>query len=327
MLIFARIADFAAKDRPRKLRAMEAQGGHWQPSQGPPVTPRDKPFFGASREPPKPPPFHGMAPVPEGVSMPAGYRDDAHTPPYDSPKSAEPTDDLHTETLSALETWEDMRAALNEFEQRIAGTLSPLPSDIFPTTTSPFGESLVYASYETSVIWAFYYTAHIVLLRGHPHMPPASLAAAAAAAAQTSPYVERIGRIAAGMMPNGLPTPFGPAVGAALCEATIPLFVAGAQLSDAGQREWLVVRLRELNQRSGWTSIGLIAAGCETAWERADAMRKAPPYKRSTPRRLVLPVPPPDIEVPWQDQGGDGRSAPRDEHEFRLQHAAGLIDG
>jgi hypothetical protein len=217
-----------------------------------------------------------------------------------------------------------LRAALNEFEQRIARSFSPLPPDIFPPTTSPFGQSLVYASYETAVIWSFYYTAHILLLRSHPHMPPASLAAAAAAIVQTAPYVELIGRIAAGMMPNGLPTPFGPAVGAALCEATIPLFVAGVQLSNGDQRRWLVERLRDLNQRSGWASIGLIAAGCETAWERADAVRNAPPYQRSTPRRLVLPVPPPDIKIPWQVKNPDG-TLPRDEHDFRLYHAAGLI--
>jgi hypothetical protein len=327
MLIFARIADFAAKDRPRKLRAMEAGGGHLSPPQGPPVGPPQsaKPDgHGAHREHPQPPPFYGMAPVPEEVPMPSSYRDQAHTPPYDSPQSSESPDDLQTETNAALEMWQDMHAALLEFEQRIASVLSPLPPDIFPPTNSPFGESLVYASYETSVIWSFYYAAHIVLLRSHPHMPPASLAAAAAAVVQSAPYVERIGRIAAGMMPNGLPTPFGPAVGAALCEATIPLFVAGVQLSDPEQRGWLVERLRELNQRSGWASIGLIAAGCETAWERADAVRKAPPYQRSTPRRIVLPLPPPDIEVPWQVKDPDG-SLPRDEHDFRLHHAAGLI--
>jgi hypothetical protein len=326
MLIFARIADFAAKDRPRKLRAMEGDGGHWRPAQAPPFAPQSAkaPLFAPNREPPKQPPFFGMAPVPEGVPMPASYRDQAYTPPYDSPKSSEPPDDLQSETLSALEAWEDMHAALNEFEQRIASALGPLPSDIFPTTSSPFGDSLVYASYETSVIWTFYYAAHIVLLRGHPHMPPASLAAAAVAATQTAPYVERIGRIAAGMMPNGLPTPFGPEVGAALCEATIPFFVAGAQLSDAEQRSWLVERLRELNKRSGWASIGLIAAGCETAWERADAARNAPPYQRSTPRRPVLPVPPPDVEVSGEVNDPDG-SAPRDERDFRLHHAVGLL--
>jgi hypothetical protein len=326
MLIFARIADFAAKDRPRKLRAMEANGGRWSPPQGPPfATPQSaKPTAPWPPGPPQPPPFFGMAPVPEGVSMPASYRDQAHTPPYDSPESSVPIDDLQTETNAALELWQDMHAALLEFEKRIASVLSPLPPDIFPPTNSPFGESLVYASYETSVIWSFYNAAHIVLLRSHPHMPPASLAAAAAAVVQTAPYVERIGRIAAGMMPNGLPMPFGPSVGAALCEACIPLFVAGVQLSGREQRRWLVERLRELNQRSGWASIGLIASGCETAWERADAVRKAAPYQRSTPRRIVLPVPPPDIEVPWQVENPDG-SHPRNEHDFRLHHAAGLI--
>src|SRR6266571_7993391 len=39
ILILGRIADFAAKDRERKIKAVEANGGQWRPTPGMPMGP------------------------------------------------------------------------------------------------------------------------------------------------------------------------------------------------------------------------------------------------------------------------------------------------
>jgi hypothetical protein len=178
---------------------------------------------------------------------------------------------------------------------------------------------------ETSVIWAFYYAAHIVLARSHPHMPPMVMMAAGAAATQTAEHAARIGRIAAGMMPLAITPPANPQLTASLAEVTIPLFIVGVQLHDATQRAWLVDRLRALDGATGWKSIGFIAAGCETAWERAAAAGHGPPYLRTTERQVVVPVPvPPDGVEPLWAQAADGGVA-LDEDDRRVKLAAGLI--
>jgi hypothetical protein len=56
------------------------------------------------------------------------------------------------------------------------------------------------------------------------------------------------------------------------------------QYQDPKQREWLITRLVDIDRRTGWASAGTIAKGCETAWEKAAAMGRGPPYKRRTRR-------------------------------------------
>jgi hypothetical protein len=72
-----------------------------------------------------------------------------------------------------------------------------------------------------------------------------------------------------------------PNLGACLCESSLPLFFAGVQYQDSEQRRWLVNLLRNVENRTGWKSVGMVAQGCETAWERAFEMKRGPPYKRT----------------------------------------------
>jgi hypothetical protein len=86
------------------------------------------------------------------------------------------------------------------------------------------------------------------------------------------------------MMPHTLAQPLNPSLGATLCEVTLALFFAGVQYREPQQRSWLVKRVRELEALTGWASVGMIAQGCETAWEKAWQAGRGPPYTRTAPQ-------------------------------------------
>jgi hypothetical protein len=97
-----------------------------------------------------------------------------------------------------------------------------------------------------------------------------------------------------------------PFLGAVLTESTLSLFFAGITFRDPRQREWLITRLLETDKRTGWASAGIIAKGCETAWEKAAEMGRGPPYKRRTKR--VVPV---NNDVESEDAGDGTREQGR----------------
>ena len=196
-----------------------------------------------------------------------------------------------------------------------AEAFAPLPPDICPPVPSgkdnmtPFGPALVHRSYDISIIWTLLHLAKIILLRSHPAMPPAAQMAAGVGAQATQPYAMLIGRITAGMqIPLG--EDLSPSLGAVLTESTLSLFFAGVQYQDPTQREWLITRLLEVDRRTGWASAGIIARGCETAWEKAAAMGRGPPYERRTRRigeqgPLVLDPMAPQGSSSWRERDGD----------------------
>jgi len=235
--------------------------------------------------PPKPmpaPSFYGMAPTPATFHAPPAYQAYTSSPSSQSPKSVKSEIDLDAATASALEEWQRIRTALDLFAQSLGPAFQPLPSEYrhAPTPPPPFGSVLEYRSYDTANIWALYYMSHIILLRSHPHMPPAAMIAAGVAAPQTAPYAALIGQIAAGIALPARGQPLNPSVGACLCEVCMPLFFAGVQYREAAQRTWLVERVREIERRTGWASLGMIALGCETAWVKAAEAGRGPPWNR-----------------------------------------------
>jgi hypothetical protein len=48
------------------------------------------------------------------------------------------------------------------------------------------------------------------------------------------------------------------------------------------QRQWLIRHLHDITRLTGWESARQIADGCETAWTRAAANGRGPPYVRAT---------------------------------------------
>jgi hypothetical protein len=275
--------------RPAPSMAMGPPGGQSSPSNAPPngfpmPTTDQRPPPQNPTGPTTPPTFYGMAPMPTNVHMPSSYAMNTSTPPNQSPTRSESNDvDLPTATQAALVEWSEMYAALANLETHFGPGFQPLAADLHHTQSTPFGPPLMYPSYDIAVLWALYYSAHIVALRSHPHMPPAAMIAAGVGAGQTAHYAILIGRIAAGMMPHPLVQPLNPSLGATLCEVTLPLFFAGVQYREPLQRSWLVSRVRELEALTGWASVGMIAQGCETAWEKAGLAGRGPPYTRTAP--------------------------------------------
>jgi hypothetical protein len=316
ILLLGRIADFTARDRNRKVKVLEANGGQWRPPpgmdfesptvsrkssisvpRGPPGQPGQGPPPGGpiptvggqipppnQRKPSGPPAstpmFFGMAPMPPSAHMPSSYAvQSATTTP--SPKSERSDYDLEVETQLALDEWFQIRSALNTFKSHFGPQFQPLSAEFHQPQPTPFGPALQYRSYDVATLWALYYMSYIIAIRSHPHMPAPAMMAAGVAAQQTAPFATLIGQIAGGIVPPHPGQAMNPSLGASLCEVAMPLFFAGIQYQDPGQRAWLVRHVRDIEARTGWASVGMIAQGCETAWVKAFEAGRGPPYQRT----------------------------------------------
>ncbi|RMZ30729.1 hypothetical protein D0859_05175 [Hortaea werneckii] len=304
ILLLGRIADFAARDRPRKLKQIEVNGGSWRPAPGmdiprppqpaAPPTPHSThanlpPQAQAGFPPqstPTMPSFYGMAPPPrQNVQMPSSYAplNDIHTPQRSPPNDSM---DLNEATQAALREYGEIRAALHTFAASLGEAYQPLPPEYQPVIDSPFGSALVYRTFDIGTLWGVYNMCMIIAIRSHPHMPPAAHMAAGVAAQQTAPYAQEIGRIAAGIVPGPPDQPLNPSLGAALCESCMPSFFAAIQYRDARQRHATITRIHSIAQRTGWGSAEVIANGCETSWVKAAAAGRGPPYTRIARNRF-----------------------------------------
>lgn len=303
VLLLGRIADFASRDRKRKLKQMEANGGQWRPaagmniprppqSQAPPTPisashghPMSGSFHMPMSAPPPMPDFYGMAPPPRAnIQMPNSYSAFPNMPPTPQdthrPKTAE--FDLPRATQEALEEHRRIREALELFQRTLSGVhaFQPLASDSYHSTDTAFGPTYFYRTYDIGCLWALYNMAVIIAIRAHPHMPPAAHVAAGVAAAETKHYAMEIGRIVAGIVPGPEDQALNPSLGAALCESCMASFFAAVQYQDPRQRYETVTRIFSIARRTGWGSAELIANGCETAWVKAAAAGRGPPYTR-----------------------------------------------
>lgn len=290
MLILGRIADFASRDRERKLKQMTLNGGQWRPAPGMniPRPPGPPPGQGPPQGPsPGPPPqagpaFFGMAPPPrQNVQMPASYNPAHETPGQQQHAKSPEAFDMQVATAAALEEYGKIRAALRDFVTAMSGeAFQPLDADCHTPLDTSFGKALFYRSYDIGCLWAVYNMCEIIAIRSHPHMHPASHAAAAIAAKDTAFYAEQIGRIAAGIAPGPAAQPLNPTLGSALCESCMPSFFAAVQYQRPDQRHETVMRIFGIALRTGWGSAELIANGCETSWVKAAEAGRGPPYQR-----------------------------------------------
>lgn len=337
ILLLARVASFSARDRRRKLKMQRAglgarPGG---PPMGKPPTGGVASLNSLRSQPTgphpgptnlSPPPFYGMAPVKQG-KMPAFYdrglngstnQPDRNVEPGDSEDSSPPCFDetdspstasaraataLAQATQAALLDWENLLHSVNAFPSYFPPEFQPIDNAWASNADmlSPFGPPLIYQSPFIAVAWAHYHTCQILAHRAHPHMPPASMVAAGAAASRTKFHVNEIGRITAGIVDvtiglsrfdkarrqtrsvisnDSAPIPnLNPNLVSALCEISVPLFCAGIQYASTDQRRWLVDRLHLIHVQTGWESAHAIVAGCQRAWARAGENGFGPPWK------------------------------------------------
>ena len=274
-----RLADFAGKDLPRKLRAQreaeknlqsQAAGQHTnQPS--PPQRPPAMPSSMQAR------PMYGMVPDPGPVRVPTGFDQAQHDQIYTAPVPSEDKS-LDIATHEAECQWAAISQAFDVYLESLGPAYAPLEPEHMPPMATPFGPALYYRSYAIACILTMYFCGRIICMRVKPTMPPAAMAAAGVAAQSTATYANTIGRIVAGIQPVDNTIAITPSHGAALMDVCMGLFHAGVQYRDAAQRGWTISKLRDTARLTGWQTSNLIASGCERAWIRAAEMGRGPPY-------------------------------------------------
>ncbi|KAL2753439.1 hypothetical protein ACRALDRAFT_2111761 [Sodiomyces alcalophilus JCM 7366] len=302
ILVLGRLMTFAAKDLPRKRKAMQSFGMMGGSPGGPPRMapgmmmgmPPGGPPGGAPGGPPmqgppppgsmpgglppgmfggpgggSPPMFPGMLPTSSKVSLPMGFgpmRD--QTPPRDASEDL----DLGTATDAALREWESIREAFTHLRSRFGPEFEPLGPEYADRRDSPFGPTLQYRTFSVAGIWLNYYMGLIHLYRTHPMMPPAAMIAQGIQARHTDQYAREIGRIAAG-----------------LCDDLTGVTEISTLAQEVAQRHWLISRLHNIARLTGWQSARQIAEGCEAAWRKAAELGKGPPYTKDP--SLVREIP------------------------------------
>ena len=277
LLLLARLADFAAKDLPRKRRAGIAAA---KAQQAPVESQKSGPNPSPQQKKGQSPPFYGMMPDPGPVRLPNGFDQTQHDRIFSAPPPSA-NKDLSAATAEAEAEHAAITAAFAAWAEALGPAFAPLSSEHMTPMATPFGPAIYYRSYPIACIQGVFHCAHIIRIRTSPSMPAAAMAAAGVAAQATALHANTIGRICAGIQPVSNTEPLNPHHGAALMDICMPLFHAGVQYRDPAQRGWLITKLRDVSRLTGWQTSALIASGCERAWIRAAQMGRGPPYERT----------------------------------------------
>ncbi|MCJ1312102.1 hypothetical protein MMC25_005776 [Agyrium rufum] len=260
------------------------------PSGLPPVASPTTPMGGPPGMPPGIPsgvppggraPMYGMMPASAPVPIPPAFLDAPRDRIYFPRPLSEDDIQLASATIEAEREWEEISRACDIFEASLGEHFQPLPPDVQPPRTTPFGDTLEYRSYPVASIWIMFYTGRIIVARTQPCMPPAAMMAAGVAAAKTAHLAQLVARIALGLQPPPSNQPLNPVLGAALMESSMGWFFAGVQYRDAAQRKSAVETLRRITLLTGWSSTALIAAGLEVSWIKMHEAGRGPPYTRT----------------------------------------------
>ena len=276
-----RLANFASKDLPRKLRAQREADKKAQQHAVSTGTQATQPSFqrGAHTMPNgmSARPMYGMIPDPGPIRVPNGFDQAQHDRIYTAPV---PSQDkaLDTATHEAETEWTSISRAFDVFAESLGPAYAPLEPEHMTPMATPFGPALYYRSYSIACIHTMYYCGRIVCMRVKPSMPPAAMVAAGIAAQSTANWANTLGRVVAGVQPIDSSVPINPHHGAALMDCCFPLFQAGVQFRHPGQRGWTITKLRDVARLTGWQTSTLIAKGCERAWMRAAEQGKGPPW-------------------------------------------------
>ncbi|KAL8653210.1 MAG: hypothetical protein Q9226_003941 [Calogaya cf. arnoldii] len=286
ILVFARLTEFSARDRARKIKAQAKaeedisrsvvqEPPSWSPGQfTQPVSNNRPPTHGA-------PPMYGMMPAPGRIHLPSAFSQSRHDYLNEANKIIVEDAELEAATYAAEREWSEIWSALDVLEQAFGFDYQPLSPDHMTPLSTPFGPALYYRTYSIACLWSLFYTARIYATRVAPGMPPAAMAATGVAAPRTAQWANTIGRICGGLQPVSVTAPLNPSHGAALMDSCMGLFHAGIQYRDAAQRGWTITKLRNIARLTGWQTSALIASGCERAWMAAADMGKGPPYVRT----------------------------------------------
>lgn len=228
---------------------------------------------------------YGMAPAPSGpLRVPQAFAENFPDMVHEEEQKREAREgspeDLESATLEAEIEWNAIFKAFQMFKGSLGEEYQPLPIEYMPVQNTPFGAAIYYRTYSIATLQMLYYMAMIILHRCHPSMPAISMMAAGVAAPKTARLAIDIARITAGLVPTDPNGQVNPALGASLIESTMPLFFAAVQYQDQAQRDWIVMKLREIARLTGWATASRVLLGCQRAWERTAEMGKGPKYDR-----------------------------------------------
>lgn len=275
ILVFARLTDFAARDRARKVKVQAKAEEEKKQANA------QAPDPNSQQPPPRPPPMYGMMPAPGPIHLPAAFDQSRQDYLNEANKVVVEDAGLETATSAAEREWSDIWAALDLLESAFGPDFQPLSAEHMTPLSTPFGPALYYRTYSIACLISLFFTARIVASRVAPSMPPAAMVAAGVAAQRTAHWANIIGRVTAGLQPVSTTAPLNPSLGAALMDSCMGLFHAGVQFRDAAERGWTITKLRNIARLTGWQTSALIASGCERAWMAAAEMGKGPPYTRT----------------------------------------------
>jgi hypothetical protein len=211
MLLLGRLADFAARDWPRKRRVDQAR----------------KTEKGSS------PPFPGLVPTNDSVrpSMSFGVATEKPTrwtQADDGGQRMNPSASMD----EALKEWESIHHAFEAFEKYLGPEFRPLSAEYADRRDRPFGGVLQYRTFSIAGIWMNFYMGMIHLYRSHPTMSAAAIAAAGQSAHKTAEYANKIGRVAIGLSGDcSHVNEISTLMGAAFIESAFCMFVAAVQVS------------------------------------------------------------------------------------------------
>lgn len=228
---------------------------------------------------------YGMAPAPSGPprvpqAFAENFPDISREEEQKRKLREQSPEDLDVATLEAEIEWNAILKAFQVFQESLGPEYQPLPIEYMPVQNTPFGEAIYYRTYSIATLQMLYYMAMIVLQRCHPSMPAISMMAAGVAAPKTGRMAVDIARITAGLVPTDPTGQINPALGASLIESSMPLFFAAVQYQEQAQREWVVMKLREISRLTGWATAMRVLLGCQRAWEKTAEMGKGPKYER-----------------------------------------------
>ncbi|PUU78706.1 hypothetical protein B9Z19DRAFT_1101205 [Tuber borchii] len=228
----------------------------------------------------------GMVPPPAGPPrLPTAFAEnfphDSTKPPAAARKDDLPSEeDLEAATVLAETEWAEIHKAFHVFQESLGHEYQPLPIEYMPVQNTPFGAAIYFRTYSIATLQSLYNMALIILHRCHPSMPAVSMIAAGVAAQKTAKLAIDIARITAGLVPTDPTGQINPALGASLIESSMPLFFAAVQYQDQAQREWIVMKLREIARLTGWATASRVLLGCQRAWEKAAEIGRGPAYTR-----------------------------------------------
>jgi hypothetical protein len=170
----------------------------------------------------------------------------------------------------ARQSWNGIRLELQQFENKFAEHLLPLPLR-GPQTITPFGPSNNYSSSLDHFFVILLNMSWLILKRNNPDVPAYGFQTLRYTAQEGVPNMLEILRA----LPPTVPGSFGHIGNESLhpgqtvrllVDMCVPIFFAAIQVCEDNQQEWILNWLTQCHKYTGWNTINKIITGIKKAW-------------------------------------------------------------